>query len=763
MVKYLRIYTLFFQSFFILSLAYADQLEKTNQWNWIPRDFLSIDQQAKPNCYCQGTYVDLWKPTDALRTKLNANAIYRNKDGVLHLEGNAQVFKPTFSLQANKIEGIPDQYYKIDGNATLSQKGQVIRGSSGYISNSDTFYTKFVDAKFTNILTRQRGAAKSLLRRKNGIIFIYKGYYTTCEPTQDSWKLYGNSIKLDFRTGYGIAENVQLRVHGVPVFYFPWLYLPLTGARQTGFLFPRFGFSNQKGLILSVPFYWNITSNFDATITPNLVTNKGNGFDLELRYLSQYGKTTYEQSSFNERNLNQNSEADGSQILIKLKTDQKLNQYFTTGLLYENNPTRDKYPDVNSTSIVQQDNYEQNAYLGFNSGNFLSKIMDRQYQIPNSTKIKPFNWKPRVDSSYQYATTYVDYSVDGQYTNFSDPSKILLDGKRNVLNQNIKLNLSNSWGTFSPGLLFQYRQYKIYSYTEKMDYKVSLSHASIYFDSSVIFDRAILINNSIWHQSLEPRLSYLNSPYTNQSNIPNFDTSVSVLNYSQAFSHQRFNGNDRIGDTKQFTLGIESRLYDSHNCQQWVFKLSQVQYLKDRYINITGDTNKNMPVRVEHQSPLLASVIYNGSDRLSLIGNVNYDLNKNKTNLSQVIVKTKPTNFVRLNMSYLYTVGNDDPVNDAKQASISTIFPVNQNWSMFLQLTHNFFKKENTKDIAGFGYENCCVKVSFGYQKWLNNVSNFENSIFLQFNLRSLSTVGQISLEPSVVQEYWNKGQVGYQ
>ncbi len=71
-----------------------------------------------------------------------------------------------------------------------------------------------------------------------------------------------------------------------------------------------------------------------------------------------------------------------------------------------------------------------------------------------------------------------------------------------------------------------------------------------------------MISDEPWRQTLMPRLSYLNSPYEDQDLIPDFDATESTMTYSQAFSHTRFNGNDRIGDTEQVTLGVESRLYD---------------------------------------------------------------------------------------------------------------------------------------------------------------------------------------------------------
>ncbi len=81
---------------------------------------------------------------------------------------------------------------------------------------------------------------------------------------------------------------------------------------------------------------------------------------------------------------------------------------------------------------------------------------------------------------------------------------------------------------------------------------------------------------------------------------------------------------------------------------------------------------------------------------------------------------------------------------------------------MFTQYTYDFLKQDATKEIAGLGYENCCIKVSFSYQDWLNDDEKFDRGVFLQFTLRGLSTAGRANIESSVADTYWNQGQVGY-
>ncbi|WP_236037032.1 LPS-assembly protein LptD [Marinomonas vulgaris] len=750
MVKHLRTYALFFQSLCILPVAQA----QTNQWDWTPRASLSTEQQSQLNQYCQGAYLDQWTSTSTKETKLEADLIFRDNKGVVHLEGNAEIIQPLSTLSANTIDGIPDDYYRATGDVTVRSKDQLIRSTDGYISNNSNQPTVFNNASFLNHSSGARGQADLLLRRQDGVVFIEEGFFTTCEPNEESWALYGSSIELDTNEGFGTAKHVQIRIADVPIFYFPWLRFPLDNTRQTGFLFPSFGYSGSDGLSLSTPFYWNIAPNYDATFTPQLIQEKGAGMDVELRHLGSYGETTYEQSTFFD-------DDEGEQTLLKFASDQTFNSHFSAGVLYESNPTEDLYPEANSTSIGEKDDYERSVYVSANNGNLLNKVTYLTYQTPDDDNDKPFEWLPRLDSSYQYTQSFFEYDIDAQYTDFYDPAEDDFDGQRTVLNQDISLDFSNAWGSISPGVLAQYRDYDINSYTTDPDSTTSISHFSTYLDSSVTFERSFVHNDSVWRQTLVPKLSYLHSPYENQDDIPDFDASEPTMTYSQAFSHTRFNGNDRIGDTEQVTLGVESRLYDANNNEKWAFKAGQIYYLEDRYVDIDDDSSTDSPVDDANQSDLLTSVSYSGN-RYTLTTNLNYNLGDDEINLAQLVASMEPVDDVKVNLSYLYSINNTDSDDDAKQASLGSVLPLNQNWSLFTQYTYDFLLEDSTKEIVGLGYENCCIKVSFSYQDWLDDDDVSDRGIFLQFTLRGLSTAGTANSESSIADTYWNQGNVGY-
>ena len=72
--------------------------------------------------------------------------------------------------------------------------------------------------------------------------------------------------------------HATLRIHGIPVFYFPFVEHPADNlGRKSGFLIPVFGTSNTRGTILGDGFYWAINRNSDAIIGATLVLQAGLG------------------------------------------------------------------------------------------------------------------------------------------------------------------------------------------------------------------------------------------------------------------------------------------------------------------------------------------------------------------------------------------------------------------------------------------------------------------------------------------------------
>ena len=85
--------------------------------------------------------------------------------------------------------------------------------------------------------------------------------------------------------GYGTARNSTVDVLGVPVFWLPWLFFPVKTERESGLLFPGFGFGSRNGFEVELPIFWAARDNLNVTLTPRYMTERGFKPDLDFEYV----------------------------------------------------------------------------------------------------------------------------------------------------------------------------------------------------------------------------------------------------------------------------------------------------------------------------------------------------------------------------------------------------------------------------------------------------------------------------------------------
>jgi LPS-assembly protein len=114
---------------------------------------------------------------------------------------------------------------------------------------------------------------------------VYKGVFTTCEDDSPSWSFRFGSATADLND-YVYGTNASFWVKDIPLIPFvPFFAAAIRRERQTGFLFPKFGSSSQKGFYTEIPFFWAIDDSMDATIAPIVYTKRGFGTSAEYRYV----------------------------------------------------------------------------------------------------------------------------------------------------------------------------------------------------------------------------------------------------------------------------------------------------------------------------------------------------------------------------------------------------------------------------------------------------------------------------------------------
>jgi LPS-assembly protein len=113
---------------------------------------------------------------------------------------------------------------------------------------------------------------------------VKRGSFTTCDGDWPAWRFTGDEALIALEE-YADVWGATFQVKNIPILYSPYLSFPVKTQRQSGFLFPRVGFSDVAGAELGLSYFWAIARNMDATLYLDLATRKGIGEGLEYRYV----------------------------------------------------------------------------------------------------------------------------------------------------------------------------------------------------------------------------------------------------------------------------------------------------------------------------------------------------------------------------------------------------------------------------------------------------------------------------------------------
>ncbi|WP_186830384.1 LPS-assembly protein LptD [Mitsuaria sp. TWR114] len=107
-------------------------------------------------------------------------------------------------------------------------------------------------------------------------------------------------------------------------------------------------------------------------------------------------------------------------------------------------------------------------------------------------------------------------------------------------------------------------------------------------DHGWILERNTSLFGQAMRQTLEPRLLYVNTPYRDQSLIPNFDAAPRDYNFDSVFAENQFSGVDRVNDANMLAFGATTRWIEDEKGEEQL-RLGMVQRYLFRNQRITPD------------------------------------------------------------------------------------------------------------------------------------------------------------------------------
>ena len=485
-------------------------------------------------------------------------------------EGNAEFRRGGTVIRADRLTyRAPDDLAIANGNVRISRDGNIYTGPElqlkvqrfeGFFLNPTYHFGRIGaggTAQRVDFLDEQRAVAS-------------RATYTSCSADGSgtpAWLLSTDRVQIDFANNEGIADRAVLRFYGVPILAAPRLSFPLTDARKSGWLPPNFDLDTKSGLQFSIPYYWNIAPNRDATFTPQLSTRRGGGMESEFRYLepgqrgdvrlnllpfdqltgtTRYALTTSHQSEF----------ADDLRAQLRVLR------------VSDNDYWKDFPRDLQSlTPRLLASDLEITRPFG-DDWNGYARV--QRWQVlqtaDTTTRIEaPYERLPQIGARYlQRLRGGFDLGFEGEFNRFTNPvdavSVARPTGSRvHALGSLSRPFASPGW-TVTPKIAFNAASYSLDQTLANGRTSASRVIPTLSLDSSWVFERDTRFFGRNVRQTLEPRLLYVNTPFRDQAGLPNFDSSAKDFNFDSIFSESAFSGVDRVSDAHQLTAGVITRV-----------------------------------------------------------------------------------------------------------------------------------------------------------------------------------------------------------
>ena len=762
--------------------------------DWVPLESLSAEQLTLLDGNCCGAFVDPTglkkdnenRPADSDTRFDTEQGIRGISQNLISIDGDIIVQQGYRTIENDESTTIDSEENTVlmQGDVIFREPGVMLRGSSAFIDN-DAGDNRVEDAQYVLHDLGAHGRAESITYSSNtGSVTIENGEFSRCEPESRFWLFRAESIVLNQAEGRGYATAASLRIKDVPIFYYPGtLPFPLGDGRMSGFLAPSTGSTRSGGFDFELPYYLNLAPQYDATLSPRLISDRGVLTGLELRYLAETSLNTLNMSYlgndklFDEATANvlgSDSPPTDNRWFIGYEHYGAYGRNWSSFVDYNAVSDEDYFYDLGSNGLntTSRTHLNRQARLNFNTEYLRAGLNVQRIQIidPFISSINLNRPYDRLPQFYFDTDAYLGagfrIELGGQVTSFDRTlnesllSTAQLDNGALVNGERLNLEPAISWSIEQPGWFmranakFKHASYKLQNQaTTSMD-DPDIGISVYNFDSGLIFERPM---SGGFTQTLEPRAYYLFSEFEDQSMLPLFDTSELNFSFSQLFREDRFSGGDRIGDADQASIAITSRILDPKGKERARMSLGQIRYFNDRQVDLSNPIQSLIPrySPLNQKSSLAGEFALSFGESWRLNTDAQYNEETEELDEGSFQLRYHRDSDHLFNLAYRYRNLVDSPHfilpsgidPRIKQTDLSAAWPINQTWKLLARWNYDHSNSRNLETFAGVEYSNCCATIRVIAREWVDEdelfVPNIEpnQGIFVQFTLNGLGNI----------------------
>jgi len=771
--------------------------------DWISREQLSAEEQANIPGNCCGAFIEPQRvgidtdadpaTSDTVFQTSSQTALESFADGTIMVNGQITVQqgnRTVSNTQETTINGETGTVL-MEGDVEFREPGVLLRGSSAFI-DQETGNNRLENARYVLHDYGIHGSAQSLVyTSETNFLTIVNGEFSRCEPDSNFWRISAKSILLDQTVGRGYARGASLRIKNIPVFYYPFtLTFPLGDERLSGFLAPSSGSTRDGGFDFELPYYFNLAPNYDATLSPRLISDRGVLVNAEARYLANWSMNTVNLSHLAGDKKFELTPGGLPTVESPPKEDRWFLGYEHFGVLTDNWSSTvdynvvsdsDYFEDLGSSglNVASRTHLNRQGRIEYRNDLFQAGVNVQRIDILDPlfndlvSRVdlnKPFDRLPQLEIGTDFPLLgNLRFGLQGEFTSFDRNLKenllsqdqiqsgALVNGMRVNLEPELTWNFEAPGWFVKPTVKYKHVSYDLENQAQATTEDPDIGVGVYSLDAGLIFDRAMGLSGGGFTQTLEPRLYYLNTEYEDQSLLPLFDTSEYNFSFNQLFRDDRFSGGDRIGDADQLTAAITSRVLDPQGRERARVSIGQITYFEDRLVNLSNPLQTWIPKSSPSSSTsaLVGEFSYSFSDKWQLYADVQWNEDQQKIDEGSFQFHFQSDNNLILNVAYRY---QDiltlppyllSPAIDTriKQTDVSAVWPLNNNWRLLGRWNYDHSNSRNLESFAGVEFSNCCATIRLIAREWVRQHELFQptldsnRGVFFQFTLNGLGNI----------------------
>lgn len=655
---------------------------------------------------------------DSINASGRSQAVYQGD--VVITQGHKKITadKVTINQGENSITA--------DGNVNMND-GQIKSNSNKVNSDLKGERVELYDTQYKLLCQPARGEATYILKDGQSIYTMEDGSLTTCPEGNKSWRVKASDIDIDNEEEEATFYNTRFEILDVPVFYWPYITVPIGDKRKTGFLYPTGGYDSKNGLEINVPIYFNIAPQYDLTTTVNYMQRRGVQFENEFRYLTDgFGRGSIDFEYLNKDDLYSEK---GARWGVNFSHDGIYDRHWKFSVDYSRVSDNDYFADLDSNIGNREDGQLlQAGEVSYRTDYSDTTLKVRDFQVLSSSQ--PYRLMPQLQYEYHRPDVlpHIDMEWNSHISRFETDDDDLPDATRVHLEPGVVVPFYAPWGQLTSEAKLMYTYYdqdlkngSVSTYNSDIKETASRTVPEYRMTGTLFLD-----NSQKWlggyTQTLEPRLQYLYIPEVNQDDIyQGYDTTLMQLDYYGLFRDMKYSSVDYIAPANQLSYGATSRFYDDNYKERFNVSLGQIYYINPN----NGEANLSAWA-LENE--------WNINDEWLFKGGVQYDGDVSELQMANSTLEYKLPGggYTQLNYRYIskgYIEDNTTNLNNVdqytrdgiSQAGIMNSFTIAQRWSVQANYYHDLTEQNMLESLVGVTYNDDCWFLGLTYSRHIMN------------------------------------------